>query len=299
VKSPGWSSRSLGSRWQHRFFYACIRLGGWRLAYGALAFVALFYTLCPSVRARSAPYLARRFPGQGKWRMLRHALRLNLTFGKVLVDRATVGIMGGITGQGRADSDPLDVARVRGLLEGGRGLLVLTAHVGAWQWALSTLAFTGRRLNVLYRHDAGDVDRQYFEHSAAHEHPRIIDAESAFGGVIEVMAALRAGEVVCTTGDRVLGGSKNVVRVSLLGGDISVPIGPFAIAAKLGTPLAVIFTPRSAPCRARVVIARIFEQTQNLDPAVMAQGFATALAEFVRHEPYQFFNFYDLWEKDQ
>jgi len=293
TQSRSWSSRSLGSRWQHRFFYACIRLGGWRLAYAALAFVTLFYTLCPSVRARSAPYLARRFPDAGKWGMFRHALRLNLTFGKVLVDRAVMGI----TGQGRVDSDPGDVARMHELLERGRGLLVLTAHAGAWQWALSTLAFTGRRLNVLYRRDAGDVDRQYFEHSGAHVPPRVIDAEGAFGGVIEVMAALNAGEVVCTTGDRVLGDSKNVVRVPLLGGDIRVPIGPFAIAAKLGAPITVIFTPRTAPCRAKVVIARIFGDTQGSDPADLARDFAASLAEFVRREPYQFFNFYDLWEK--
>ena len=291
AQSPAWSSRSLGSKWQHQFFYVCIRLGGWRLAYGALAFVAFFYTLCPSVRVRSAPYLNRRFPNAGRWGMFRHAFRLHFTFGKALVDRAAVGI----TGRAGADSDPLDVARVRELLDKGQGLFVITAHVGAWQWALTTLSFAGRRLNVLYRRDAKDVDRHYFEHSAAHERPRIIDCESDFGGVIEVMAALRAGELVCTTGDRVLGGPRKAVQVPLLGADIAVPLGPFALAAKVGAPVAVIFTPRSGPCRARVVMARIFEHTRGMDPSVMAQGFAEALAEFVRHEPYQFFNFYDLW----
>ena len=291
AQNPAWSSRSLGSKWQHQFFYVCIRFGGWRLAYAALAVVAFFYTLYPSVRARSAPYLARRFPLAGKWGMFLHAFRLYFTFGKTLVDRAAVGI----TGQGRPEADPLDTPRMERLLDKEQGLMVITAHAGSWQWALSTLSFTGRRLNILYRRDAEDVDRQYFEHSAGHERPRMIDSESDFGGVIEVVAALRAGEVVCVTGDRVLGNAKNTVRVSLLGADISMPLGPFAIAAKVGTPVSVIFTPRSGPCRAKIVIARIFEETRNMDPALMAEGFAAALAEFIQREPYQFFNFYDLW----
>ncbi|EHJ48845.1 lipid A biosynthesis acyltransferase [Solidesulfovibrio carbinoliphilus subsp. oakridgensis] len=291
TRTPRWSSRSLGSRLQHEFFYACIWLGGWRLAYAVLATVVLFYTLRPAVRERSRPYLSRRFPGAGRLSMFLHAFRLNLAFGKVLVDRAARGI----TGQGKVDAPREEMARFTRLLDMGRGLLVLTAHVGAWQWAMSELSFTGRRMHVLYRRDTGDVDRQYFEHVGGDDGPRFIDPCSDFGGVIEVMAALRAGEVVCAMGDRVLGDAGNTVEATLLGGKVRLPLGPFLIAARLATPMALVFVPRTGACRARVLVPRVFEDTHGSDPMVMADEFARALEDFARDAPYQFYNFYDLW----
>lgn len=289
--SPKWSSRSLGTRMQHEFFYICIRLGGWRLAYAVLAVVVLFYTLRPSVRERSRPYLSRRFPAVEGATMFLHAFRLNLEFGKVLVDRAVRGILG----QGSVEAPEKEKTRFTRLLDKELGLMVITAHAGAWQCAMADLQFTERRMNVLYRRDAGDVDRQYFEHSGQEGKPRFIDPNSDFGGVIEVMAALRAGEVVCAMGDRFLRGSGNTVRASLLGEEVHLPLGPFVIAAKLGTPVALVFLPRTGPCRARVVVARVFEETLGSDPMGMALNFAKALEQFALSEPYQFFNFYDLW----
>ena len=291
MREPGWSSRSLGSRIQHEFFYIAVRLGGWRLAYAVLGAVVLAYTLMPSVRARSRAYLSRRFPGASRAALLRHAWRLNLAFGKVLVDRATVGI----TGQGRVDVASGEEERFTRLLDAGRGLMVVTAHAGAWQWAMSMLSFTGRQVNVLYRTDEADVDRQYFEHSKGATRPRFIDPTADFGGVIEVTAALRAGEVVCAMGDRILGHSGNTIGFPLLGHGMSLPLGPFSIAARLGAPVAIVFVPRTGPCRARVEVVRIFEDTSMADPIDMARSFGEALNGFVRREPYQFYNFYNLW----
>ncbi|MHC1711360.1 MAG: lipid A biosynthesis acyltransferase [Solidesulfovibrio sp.] len=289
--SPPWTSRSLGSRVQHEFFYACIRLGGWRLAYAVLTAVVLFYTLRPSVRERSRPYLTRRFPGSRRGGMFLHAFRLNLEFGKVLVDRAVRGIKG----QGLVEAATEEETRFTRLLDNGRGLLIITAHAGAWQWAMSELQFTKCRMHILYRRETGDVDRQYFEHAKQHQEPHFIDPSSDFGGVIEVMAALRAGEVVCAMGDRVLSGPNNTVTATLLGEAVHLPLGPFLIAAKLGTPVALVFVPRTGPCRARVFVARVFEETLGTDPVRMVLRFAKALEDFAMSEPYQFFNFYDLW----
>jgi len=291
VRRAGWSSRSLGSRLQHEFFYALIRLGGSRAAYVFLAVVAFCYTLMPSVRARSAPYLSRRFPGCGRAARFVQALRLNFEFGKVLVDRAATGI----TGLCHVEPDGDGRELFTRLLARGRGLMVVTAHAGAWQWAMSGLDFTGRRLNVLYRRDPGDVDRQYFEHADNAAAPRFIDPCSDFGGVIEVTAALRAGEVVCAMGDRIMGGPGNTVRASYLGGEVSLPVGPFAIAARLGAPVAVVFAPRTGPGRARVLVDWHQEDASTADPADMARDFARSLERFSLAEPFQAYNFYDLW----
>ena len=265
------------------------------MAYAVLAAVVLFYTLLPSVRKRSHPYLSRRFPGASRTVMFRHTYRLNFTFGKVLVDRAVRGIVG----LGKVEASLEDTQHFLQLLDEGRGLIVVTAHVGAWQWAMSELSFTGRRMHVLYRRDVGDVDRQYFEHSEEAEPPNFIDPCSDFGGVIEIMAALKAGEVVCAMRDRVMGDSGNTVEAPLFDGTIHLPLGPFVIAAKLGTPVALVFVPRTGPCRAQVLVPRVFEETQGIDPKLMVFGLARELEKFAQENPYQFFNYYDLWDLPQ
>ena len=54
MKGQTWSSRSIGSRLQHGIFYLLIRTFGRRAAYGLLFFVALWYTIRPLTRSRSA-----------------------------------------------------------------------------------------------------------------------------------------------------------------------------------------------------------------------------------------------------
>ena len=89
-----WTSRSIGSSWQHQSFYLMIRLGGRRAAYALLYLVVFYYVLMPSVRRKCSFYLNRRFPDAGPWARFANSYRMTLELGKVLVDRALVGILG-------------------------------------------------------------------------------------------------------------------------------------------------------------------------------------------------------------
>jgi predicted LPLAT superfamily acyltransferase len=292
-----WSSRSLASAFAHRLFYAFIRLGGLPLAYLMLAFVAVHYTLKPSVRARSRAYLGRRFPHSGALARLAHAYRLHLAFGKMLIDRAALGLVG----RGEVLAEAAATERLRALNARGRGLVLLTAHAGGWQLALAGLGFLPGKKHVLYRRDPGDVDRQSFEHEGGPAPAAFIDPGGPFGGSIEVLSALRRGETVCAMGDRVFGADENVLGVSFLGGQAALPFALYRMAAAAGAPLAVVFAPRTGPGRVAIELAEVVEYAADpgrgpeaYRPAVTA--FARALEGFVARHPYQFFNFYDLWQ---
>ncbi|MDH4100382.1 MAG: lipid A biosynthesis acyltransferase, partial [Nitrospirota bacterium] len=91
----GWSSRSVGAGWQHRFFYFLIRLGGARVAELALYFVVFYYmTVRPDQRKKTEYYLRRRFPDSGYMTRWRQSYRMSLELGRVLIDRAALGIVG-------------------------------------------------------------------------------------------------------------------------------------------------------------------------------------------------------------
>lgn len=293
-----WSSRSLGSRFKHEVFYWLIKLGGAGAARPLLYLVVLYYSLRPEVRRRSRPYLRRRFPGDGRWAAFKRAFKLNLSFGLVLLDRAVMGLSGRMEFLDPAGG----AARVRELLAEGRGLIVLTAHVGAWQTGLGWLGQAGTGVHIVQRRQADDVDRHYFEHGSGGPGPKIIDSGEPAAALAAMASALLAGETVCLMGDRLAGREALSLKVPFLGGEIRLPGAPFHLAARLGAPIAVVFTRRLGPSKVAGEIVRVIRvepaagsRRPKADLSRPASSFADCLEKYVEENPYQFFNFYDLW----
>jgi predicted LPLAT superfamily acyltransferase len=297
----GWDSRSVGSPWQHRFFYGLIRIGGRRAAYGMLFFVALWYVLFrPDVRDRSRHYLERRFPGKGRVGRLLDAFRVTFEIGKILVDRAVLGILG--AGQFRISLS--GKTQLQSLLAEGRGLILVTAHVGCWQVAMSSLSALGPPVNLLIHRDAGDVDRQFFEHGEGAAPYNVIDPAGYLGGTLEMLQRLKRGEVLCIMGDRVMGGEGSTVAVDFLGGSVRLPFSPYKLASATGAPLAVIFPFKSGPGAYGLQVASVIRvpEIPGRSPERFrpyAARFVEALEGFVDRHPYQFFNFFNMWEQTE
>ncbi|MDR1656992.1 MAG: lysophospholipid acyltransferase family protein [Deltaproteobacteria bacterium] len=295
MRGQQWSSRSLGSKFKHQIFYSLIRwLGAWA-AYPLLYVVVFYYSLLPSVRRRSQPYLSRRFPGSGRFSRWRQAFRLNLCFGLVLLERAIMGI----TGRMDFSVDDQSEERIRQLLAEGRGLVVLSAHVGAWQTGLGRLDTFGTPINIVQRRQSADVDRHYFEHRKGVKAPNIIEAAEPVVSLAAMTSALVRREVLCMMGDRVWPGENLTFKVSFMGGPILISAMPFYLANKVGTPIVVVFTRRTG--RSQGVgeiwtIIRPRSDSRNTDDlAPYAKIFADHLERYVAAEPFEFFNFYDLW----
>jgi predicted LPLAT superfamily acyltransferase len=294
-----WSSRSVGSNFQHNIFYVLIRLGGRRAAYALLKSVAFYYTLFrPSIGKKADPYLQRRFQGRGFLKKRLNSLRIYVNFGKSLVDKAVIGIKGLQEFQVSFD----DQKTILELIRGGQGLLILTAHVGCWQAAMSALHFLEKPVSLLLHHEAGDVDLQYFEHQGGPPPFRIIDPLGYLGGVLEMMEVLKKGEVLCIMGDRVLGQEKNTVLVHFLGDEVRLPVSAFKLAGATGVPIPVLFSYKSGPDSYRLFLDRVIRVPKGIGKKVedfqpYAEQFAGALEAYVEKFPYQFYNFYDLWAK--
>jgi predicted LPLAT superfamily acyltransferase len=295
-----WSARSIGSRWQHRFFYALIRLAGRRAAYVMASFVALHYVLFrPSVRARSRPYLSRRFPGRNALLRLRDSYRITVEIGKVLVDRAAFGILGPgqLTVRHSRREDLLE--RIRE----GRGLILVTAHAGCWQFAMESLRLLETPVSLLLHREEGDVDLHIFEHRSDEAAFRIIDPAGPLGGALEMLQVLKDGEVLCIMGDRAMGGDRSTVAVDFLGGRVRVPFTPYHLASATGAPVVVIFPYKSGPGNYSLEVAKVIRVPEGLgrDPEAYrpyAEAFIRALEGFVGERPYQFFNLFDMWDQE-
>ncbi len=295
-----WTSKSLASSFFHRIFYATIRLGGRWAAYCLLVFVAGFYALHPGVRARTAEYRRKVLGESGFFRNLWFCYRHYFEFGKMLVDRAVLGILGRFDMHTTREDKEL----LRDLLaEERKGLIIITGHAGCWQLGTAGLEdIDAPKAVVLYR-DRADVDRQYYEHGKGRKAPfRIIDPLGPLGGTVEMMEALKQGSIICFMGDRNFGDGNSGVKVDFLGGEIEVPIGAYRLASLMGAPVVVAFSRRTGPGRGKIRISRALQVPDGLGREaqaykVYAQMFADDLEEYARTNPLQFYNFYDMWEK--
>jgi predicted LPLAT superfamily acyltransferase len=292
-----WTSRSVGSPLQHRIFYALIRLGGRRAAYALLHPVAGWYAAFrPSLWGRARPYLSRRFPGRRFPGTLADRYRLFLGLGKVLVDRATAGIIGPGSLSASLQGEE-ELLRTRDL---GRGVVVVTAHVGSWQASMAALARFDRPVSLVIHRDAGDIDRHYHEHAGGEAPFRIIDPAGYLGGALEMTETLRQGGIVCLMGDRLFGDRAPSITVDFLGSPVDLPVAPYRLAAATGAPVAILLSRKSGPESYTLALVDGFDVPPLSDRnpercRPYALRFVRALEEYIEREPYQFFNFFDLW----
>ena len=296
-----WSSRSIGGDWQHQVFYLAIKLGGRRVAYFMLYFVVAYYVMFSSLaRERASHYLSRRFPGRSGLKRLWHCYLLILEFGKVLVDRAVVGILGSEAFQVSLDGRE-ELLKLR---DENNGMILMTAHVGCWQVAMSVLEFLQCPVNMLMRREDGDIDRQYYEHAGIPCPYQIIDPSGYLGGTLEMMGALKQGQIVSVMGDRLLGSDKSNTQVDFMGGQATVPFSAYKLASATGAPVVVFFTRKDGPKSYHLQLARVIRVPQLKGRsaetfAPFAQEFAEELEGFSRRYPYQFYNFHNMWSRPQ
>lgn len=291
------TGRSIGSKLKHRFMYALICIGGRRLAYAFLYIVVFFYSLSPAVSQKSRAYILRRFKPRSKREFFKHTYLLNLTFGQTLIDRAVLGILGRVSVRSTEEERQL----CRDLCAPGKGLILLTAHCGAWHMAVNLIDFIPVKINVLYYKNPQDNDKTVAEHSGKDARFSFINPAGPLGGIMEMMAALERGEAVCAMADRVFGDPKNAVEADFLGGKIRVPYSFYRLSAAVGAHVAAVFFPRLGPGEFSTWTAAHFS-VPDLGPAKdayarFAQQFVDALEEFCIKYPYQFFNYFDLWEE--
>ena len=287
-----WAEPGIGSRWQQTFFHTLIRIGGPRRGYHMAAIVSAWYVLFyPSIRRRCRYYLNRRFPDRaGFLQRWLDTFRLVRAFARTLVDMMLPAILG----SGALNAESPDRDRLRALCAESRGFVLLHAHVGCWQVGLSTLKQFHKPASIVMIPEARTTALFGAEIG-------IIDPRTGLDGVMQMTQALLDGQILAMMGDRAFGADSSTVEIEFLGGRARFPVAPYRLASAAGVPVLVMTVPRAERNGYSVRLSRIIEVPPNLGReashyAPYAQQFADSIAEFTREFPWQYHNFYDLWE---
>ncbi|MEI6070755.1 MAG: glycosyltransferase [Verrucomicrobiae bacterium] len=286
--------RKRGNALGFWFFTTAVRLTGLRGAYGLLFFVSAWYVVFDSSIVLAAlAYLRRRFPADGLLRQRWNVYQLFIAQGRCLIDRYYL-----VHGGDRLRFHQSGFEKVAPLLAGERGFILLTAHVGNWQSAMISLEGWNKTVHLLIRPDDDDLSTKKFGLYRESGRIRTINPAGYLGGVIGVMAALDAGEIVSVMGDRDYN-TRRKSAAEFFGAPAEFPCSGFLFAHAARVPLAVLFSAKTGTYEYEVRIAGIIEPLAGEPKAAFlrrgVQEYAAFLEEHLRRYPLQSFLFKDVW----
>ena len=195
-------------------------------------------------------------------------------------------------------------------LEHGRGLLLLSAHLGNLELAraIATL-IPGVTINALvYTQNSRKLNALLEETSENYSLKLIYVQEIGPETAMMLREKVDAGEVVVIVGDRVPvvpGGPTGraqgaTVLAPFLGAPAPFAVGPYVLAHVLECPVLLFFCLREAgvytmfaePFAERIHLPR---KGRDAATAAWAARYAARLADYARRFPLQWYNFYDFW----
>jgi KDO2-lipid IV(A) lauroyltransferase len=179
---------------------------------------------------------------------------------------------------------------LEGVFAARRGAILLTAHLGNWEFGGRALAQHGGRMThvVLSTEEDAGLERYLRVDTPQVRFVTRRHATSTIG----LLAALRRDELVAMQADRPTGGRRDVA-LPFFGAPACFPLGPFLLARAAGAPVVPAFCRLGRDGRYRITI----EPPIWVAPGGEEAGLATmvgVLERIIRASPTQWFNFFDV-----
>ena len=290
---PGpWRAASSGPAWGLRFLqWAFARLpirAAYVLVIGLAPIWFAHYNRPRMAVVRAMRRMGLRFP---TWRALGAyaAYTFNLVDRwYVRAGRLTPRLEGGLDALDRALADP-------------SALVLLGSHCGSLEMAGALLASQPRPVRAVALPDPSA--RQLLDgvgdssQTVGGDRSTIV-ADGSMRAGLQVLGALRRGEVVAIKADRFIPGSaaRDRVTITLFGEPAELPRGPAEVVRLTGARAYAASVFRVGPGRYQVLGEEI--DTRDGDPERILEGYARILERHLRSRPDQWFNFFPFWEGD-
>lgn len=287
-----------GSFWYRFHRWGVSVLPEWGMWLFTVLFTTLFFVVLGGVRRAIASNLEAVLGPCGFWRRQRRVYRTLWNFAWCLSERyeqLSTDKKVAVTIEGQENLDRC--------LEGERGLVLVTAHLGHWEVGSMTVAENRPRPVHVVREDELDPQAQSFVAELLAGHPeegyKVHFSEEGTRLGVELLAALRGGAVVAVQGDRPRTGTRTQ-SARLFGRPIELPAGPAVLGRTAEVPLLPIFVLRTGRLEARV-LARppifVARDDRRRDIAEAVDRIAEEIEAAIRLDPCQWFCFRELWPK--
>jgi KDO2-lipid IV(A) lauroyltransferase len=174
----------------------------------------------------------------------------------------------------------------------GRGVVLLTAHLGHWEIGGLGLSALGYPVNVTAMRHNTVLTNELINALRRRHSIRVIELGDSVFDTIELVHALRRGEVVAVLGDRVR--TDRSREVTLFGRPTPLPLGPVLLAMATGAPIVPAFSVMDAPGSYRGIIEAPldirYERAREEALQHNLQQVATVFERTIRRYPDQWYH---------
>lgn len=264
-------------------------------------FTPIFFLCLGAVRRAIISNLAVVMGPCGWWQSQKRAWRTLWNFAWCLTERYEA-LAKGRTIETRAEGDE----HWYRIAEAGEGFVLVTAHIGHWE--VGSMAASSKkvsRVHVVREEEMNaraqgflqglfdGLEDNLFEVHFAREDPSI---------GVQLLQALRRGEIVAMQGDRPRAGAK-AASVEAFGKPFWLPPGPATLARAAEVVIQPVFSFREKRLQTRVVFRPTIRvprtKDREADLLVALQQMAAEVEWAIREDPYQWFCFRELWPKEE
>jgi len=291
VARPPWYSHRLNRLVYYRVAGVVAGLLPRRLRLGVARLVGRVAARClPEERARVGGNLARILPHADTRALDRAVAETFANFAACFSDFLTVN-RGSPARLRDYVSRRIGEEHVDFACEAGRGVILLTAHLGNWEFGGRLLVPRLDRPThiVLAGEQDADLERYLRRQGGRLRFVTRRHATSTLG----LLAALRRNEAVAMQGDRPTG-ERGDMLVEFFGAPAAFPIGPFVLARAANAPVVPAYCAMDDDRRYRISVEPPIWVKPGEEAAALAT-MVTTLERAVRAHPTQWFNFFDVW----
>lgn len=291
---PSWQGKSKGTKTGYRIFVGVLRHFGLFPAYFLLRFVALYYVLFSYSSTREIYAYFRTILGYHRLSALANVYRNYFWFGQSLIDK--IVLMAGIPNRFSFDFDGEQY--LRDIVAGGKGGLLISAHVGNWEIAGFLLKRLDTRTNIVMFDGEHRQIKDYLESVMGARPVNIIVVKDDLSHIYKISDALQNNEFVCMHADRFIEGNRTA-KHRFLGKQASFPLGPFVLATKLQVPVSFVFALKESNLHYHFFAStpKVYAGKENKNQVEeMMSDFIAELEIKVRKYPTQWFNYFNFWK---
>jgi len=264
----------------------------------------LFYLLMKKTRASVQKNLEG--VGQGRWFRKKVKALTRKTFqnyGQYLLDYMVMHRLRA-SNKGQWVEEEVGGHYMIEALQGGKGVICITPHLGNWEIGGLLFSFKKGRVNVLTL-DERDLDTKSFREEMRRRRGirnlYIDPRDDSPIAIIDVVKALRRNEIVAMLGDRVE--SQKTMVFDFFGRKTPFHIGVAVLAMATGAPVLPVFVVMEESRKYRGIIETpiYFSAVLREDrEAVIRKGMEKLIKifeEYIDKYPDQWYNFYSFWDK--
>jgi KDO2-lipid IV(A) lauroyltransferase len=258
----------------------------------------LCFCCMPRERAAARRNLSR-VTGAGGLRSLRLTYRLFFNFSRFLVACTRMRQLNPSASRDLLIGSEKAESAMQAVIQEGKGVILLTMHLGQWDLGLKLLAHFDLPVHVVMLSEEPAEVARYAGETRALPNVKVHQMGESRLLAVDLMAALRRGELVAIQADRGVG--PHVMPTRFFGADALLPTGPAQLAMATGAPILPVFVllDRGPRFRLLALDPLRFERPAagNADAALRKamRRLALMMESVVSRYSDQWFNFYDVW----